>query len=146
MSGFNDLIRWFPEMLLKEIRCTEFCCLKINNPILDLVIGDKTLKILKWNSLLTKKKTNAVAVMDFSSKEYKVKEDIYALKFNGQTLYRLSGIELSPVRGKQWVWICTMFRPSINITENDQCFICSNKNSPDEMFRGLSLSKTSIKI
>ena len=147
VSGFNNLIRWFPEMLLKEIRCTEFCCLKINNPILDLVIEDKTLKILKWNSLLTKKKTNAVAVMDFSSKEYiKVKEEIYALKFNGQTLYRLSDIELSPVRGKQWVWICTTFRPSINISENDQCFIYSNKNPSYEMFRGLSLSKTSIKI
>ena len=68
VSGFNNLIRWFPEMLLKEIRCTEFCCLKINNPILDLVIEDKTLKILKWNSLLTKKKTNAVAFRDFSSR------------------------------------------------------------------------------
>ena len=101
-SGFNDLIRWFPEMVLKEIRSTEFCCLKIDNPISDLVIEDKTFKILKWNSLLTKKKTNAVAVMDFSSKEYiKVKEEVYALKFNGQTLYRLSDIELSPIRGKQ---------------------------------------------
>ena len=146
-SGFNDLIRWFPEMVLKEIRSTEFCCLKIDNPISDLVIEDKTLKILKWNSLLTKKKTNAVAVMDFSSKEYiKVKKEVYALKFNGQTLYRLSDIELSSIRGKQWVWICTTFRPSIDISENDQCFIYSDKNSPDEMFRGLSLSKTSIKI
>ena len=89
-SGFNDLIRWFPEMVLKEIRSTEFCCLKIDNPISDLVIDDKTSEILKWNSLLTKKKTNAVAVRDFSSKEYiKVKEEVYALKFNGQTLYRL---------------------------------------------------------
>ena len=146
-SGFNDLVRWFPEMVLKEIRNTEFCCLKIDNPISDLVIEDKTSKILKWNSLLTKKKINAVAVMDFSSKEYiKVKEEVYALKFNGQTLYRLSGIELSPVRGKQWVWVCTTFRPSINITENDQCFIYSDKSSPDEMFRGLSLNKTTIKI
>ena len=146
-DGLKEVVRWFPEMVLKEIRSSEFCCLKIDNPILDLVIEDKTLKILKWNLLLTKKKTNAVAVRDFSSKEYiKVKEEVYALKFNGQTLYRLSGIDLSPVRGKQWVWICTTFRPSIDISENDQCFIYSNCDGPNKMFRGLSLSKTSIKI
>ena len=147
-SGFNDLVRWFPEMMLKEIRSSEFCCLKIDNPISDLVIEDKTFKILKWNSLLTKKKTNAVAVEDFSSKEYiKVKEGIYALKFNGQTLYRLEDIMLSPSEWvKQWVWVCTTFRPSIDISENDQCFIYSNKDRHDKMFRGLSLSKTSIKI
>ena len=148
-SGFNDLIRWFPEMVLKEIRNTEFCCLKIDNPISDLVIEDKTFKILKWNSLLTKKKTNAVAVEDFSSKEYiKVKEGIYALKFNGQTLYRLEDIMLSPSAElvTQWVWVCTTFRPSIDISENDQCFIYSNYDPADKMFRGLSLSKTSIKI
>ena len=44
-DGLKEVVRWFPEMVLKEIRCTEFCCLKIDNPISDLVIEDKTLKI-----------------------------------------------------------------------------------------------------
>ena len=95
-AGFKDLIRWFPDMVIKEIRFTEFCCLKINNPSLDLVIDKRTLNIIKWNSLLTKKKTYVEAVQNYSSKEYtSVKENVYALKFNRQNLYRLSNIELS---------------------------------------------------
>ena len=148
VAGFKDLIRWFPDMMIKEIRLTEFCCLKISNPSIDLVINKKTLNIDKWNSLLTKKDKYVEAVEDYSSKEYiSVKENVYALKFNRQNLYRLSDIQLSPPQVNHWVWICTTFRPSIDITVNDHYFVYSNKTLiPSQMFRGLSLTKNSMKI
>ncbi len=48
-----------------------------------------------------------------------MQDDVFALKFNGQNLYNLFDIELTPPQDDCWLWICTTFRPSVDMSNDD---------------------------
>ena len=145
VGSIDSMARWFPKMTLTETRFNEFCCLKINDPKTDLEIDEETLNIKKWNSLLSKSNNFATVLENFYAKEYTlIRDNIYGLKFSGQSLYRILNAGLFPFKANHWVWTCMTFRP-LNIDVTEEQYLFSNANDT-KLFRGVSITNKSIKI
>ena len=144
-DSIGNIVRWFPKMATTETRYHEVCCLKINDPARDLLIEASAIK--RWNSLSTESNNYAACVNNkfFSTKYVAVNEDVYALKLNGENVYRVSRVELFPLEEKQWAWGCITFRLAAEV-EEEQYLFSNASDAKEDAFRGLSVTNTSIKI
>ncbi len=152
-DGVKFFCKWFPNTAIQEICAQEVSCLSIEDVDEDLVIDKSTGMILKWNSLQTRENNalKPVKVSSASKKISKIREGVFGLNFNGETLYRMSTVVLSPYGTGHWLWVCITFKLT-NSTDggddvvNDEQYIISNKPTLDQSsaYRGVSVRNHNI--
>ena len=135
VGSIEHIIRWFPKMVTTETRYNEFSCLKISDPSTDLDIDAKTSAIKRWNSSTSKSNNFAKSLPNFSSKHHisVVNEHIYALRVNGDNVYRIAQAELILSEKNYWVWTCITFR-LVDVGDGEEQYLFSNSDDDTEEF------------
>ena len=153
IGSIENIVRWFPNMVVNETRYNEFCCLKIDDPRTDLLVEKGTKVIKRWNSTTSKSNNYAECLQDYCSKTYRLvnaRKRIYALDVDGENVYRIRGVTLFPFQTNTWIWACITFRCSKK--EGGEQYLFSNydddKSGDPNEFRGVSIGadQKSIKI
>ena len=154
IGSIENIVRWFPNMVVNETRYNEFCCLKIDDPRTDLLVEKETKVIKRWNSTTSKSNNYAECLQEYFSKTYRLvnaRKRIYALDVDGENVYRIRHVTLFPYRTNTWIWACITFRCSKKEEESEQ-YLFSNyddeKSGDPNEFRGVSIGadQKSIKI
>ena len=153
IGSIENIVRWFPNMVVNETRYNEFCCLKIDDPRTDLLVEKETKVIKRWNSTTSKSNNYAECLQEYFSKTYRLvnaRKRIYALDVDGENVYRIRHVTLFPYRTNTWIWACITFRCSKK--EESEQYLFSNyddeKSGDPNEFRGVSIGadQKSIKI
>ena len=155
IGSIENIVRWFPNMVVNETRYNEFCCLKIDDPRTDLLVEKGTKVIKRWNSTTSKSNNYAECLQDYFSKTYRLvnaRKRIYALDVDGENVYRIRGVTLFPFQTNTWIWACITFRCSKKDKGGGEQYLFSNyddeKSGDPNEFRGVSIGadQKSIKI
>ena len=130
-----DLLRWFPNLALREFREIETCCLLLKNK--DDLIGKEGTGYTTWKS---HSGPNATAVKP--SQHVLPVDDQYALQFT-DNLYRVDGIEISSDDDRSYTVIIVTFKTNPRIQEQ---FLISDCQLNKCLFRGISIAHKEIRI
>ena len=129
-----DLIRWFPNLALREFREIETCCLLLKNK--DDLIGKEGIGYTTWKS--RSGHSNARGVKP--SKHVVSVDDQYALQFT-DNLYEVDGVKISSDHERSYTVIIVTFKANPRIQEQ---FLISDYCHPQ--FRGISIAHKEIRI